>query len=247
MADELEPIELTVLGDPALSDRVSLWAFAAVIGDWVAALKSETESLSARKPAVEWVLGDLRKGSAWALCEPVPQSPEGALVAKEVQRRIIVATNHAMRGGDPGQVVHERTIAPILRLVRRVEDGAVPGFSLKSGDLTAEVRPATIDHDYPKAIARHAIGSVEGQLVAVSFAGKNSMFTVRDRITDNLVRCYFDSKQFAERVISGLLHRVAVSGTLTEQANGEVQTIGDVDAIYVFPQQADLPQPGDIM
>jgi hypothetical protein len=247
MDDELKPFELTVLGDPAFDNRVPLSAFVAVIGDWFAALRNETESLSPRKPAVEWVLSDLKKGSAWALCEPVPRTPEGVLIAKDVERRIIVATNHAMRGGDPGDVVHEHTIAAILRLVRRVDDGEVPGFSLKSGDLVADVRPTEIDRNFPKAISRHAIGSVEGDLVAVSFAGKNSQFTVRDRLTGNLVRCYFDSKQFSERVISGLLHRVAVSGILTEQINGEVQTIGDVDAIYVFPPQSDLPQPAEIM
>ena len=162
MADELDPIELTVLGDPALGDRVPLWAFAAVVGDWVAALRNETEALSPRNDAVEWVLSDLKKGSAWALCEPVPRSPEGGLIAKEVERRIVVAINHTMRGGDPGQVVHERTVAPILRLVRRVVEGEVPGFILRSGDLAAEVRPTAIERDFPKVTARHAIGSIEG-------------------------------------------------------------------------------------
>jgi hypothetical protein len=247
MANDLDPIELTVLGEPSLGDRVPLWAFAAVVGDWVAALRCETDSLSAKRTSVEWVLSDLKKGSAWASCDPVPLTPEGVLVAKEVQRRIIVATNHAMRGGDPGQAVHEKTSASILRLVRRVNDGDVPGFSLKSGALIADVRPTEIERDFPKVLARHAIGSVEGQLVAVSFAGRNSMFTVRDRLTGNLVRCYFDAQKFTERVRTGLLHRVAVSGRLTEQIDGDVPNISDVDAIYIFPSQIELPQPSDIM
>lgn len=247
MDNQLVPIELTIAGDPELNDRVSLSTFAAVINDWVTALKSETDALSQRKTAVEWVLSDLKKGSAWALCDPIPLTPEGAMVASEVERRIVVAINHTMRGGDPAWVVHERTAAPVLRLVRRVSDGEVSGLNIKSGELVANVRPIDIEQHFPVVIARRAIGSVEGQLVGVSYAGKSSFFTVRDRLSDNLVRCYFDSKRFTERVRAGLLHRVAVSGRLTEQLDGVVSNLSDVDDIYIFPPQSELPQPSDVI
>jgi hypothetical protein len=247
MSNQIAPLELTLQGDPAFGDRVTLATFAESVVDWVTALRQETAELSGRKPAVEWVIQDLRNGSAVLSCDPVSRAEEGELVAREVARRIIVATNQATRGGNPAHIVSEKTAHAILRLIRRVEDREVPAIRLRSGDLLAEIVPSLAMSEQPRSITRRAIGSVEGDLLAVSFAGLSPSFTVRDRLNGNLVPCYFDADRFAERVIAGLRRRVAVSGALTERANGEVASMTEVEAIYFFPPVTDLPQPSDVV
>jgi hypothetical protein len=130
--------------------------------------------------------------------------------------------------------------------MRRVEEGGAPGVVIKSGQFTAEILPGEAKQARKEA-ARRAVGSVEGILASVSFAGTRPVFSVRDHITQNLTPCYFDADRFYNLVIAGLRRRVAVSGIVTERPNGEISSVTDVDEIYIFPLRHELPQPGELL
>lgn len=247
MATASEPVEFTIDGDPAHSNQVSLGDFAEMVADWFGVLHQVTVDLSGRKPAVEWVVRDLRTSSAVLSCEPHSQTDEGDLVAKESIRLIVVATNSIGRGGDPTRIISEKASIPLLRLVQRVEEGQVPGASIKSGQLVANIRPSGGESVQIRTQARRAVGSVEGILTGISFAGARPSFVVRDHLTGNLVPCYFDADRLYDLVISGLRNRVAVSGIVTERSNGETVSVTDVEEIYLFPARSGLPQPSDML
>jgi hypothetical protein len=181
-----EPVEFTIQGNPALGDRVSLETFAAMVDDWFELLRQMASDLGGKKSDVEWIVRDLRTSSAVLSCVPMTRSSEGDLIARESIRLVVVAANEVRRGGNPTDVVSEKAAESLLRLVRRVEDGEAPGVIIKSGQLTAEIMPGDV-RQARKEVARRAVGSVEGDLAADSFAATPADFSVRDRVTQNLV------------------------------------------------------------
>jgi hypothetical protein len=87
-------------------------------------------------------------------------------------------------------------------------------------------------------------GSIEGTLVSISVAGKQTL-GIRSSIEGKTIRCYFKDDLF-EAAKDALGHRVYVFGLIRQRLHGPKINI-QVDELRVLPSQNEIPTVSEIL
>jgi hypothetical protein len=219
--------------------------FAHALDEWIAALEQTVSDLEIKHGTVVWVLTGLTIGSATAELTPEWDSVGGELAAKESQSRVIFAASRFQQSGDFGNGISAKAAAHLGNSLRAVCEAGIGHVEIVHGNTRLEL-PTTAFEPAARSRSMKQLGSLEGEIVALSFA-KVAVLTIRVRLYNNLVPCYFDQDRWLEAAKAGLLRRVVVSGIITYRENGEPSSMSDLDAIHVFPDDSELPQPIDLL
>jgi hypothetical protein len=244
MSDRDTTMTLRIAGGIGGEDSLLASTFSAALSEWVDFISRIGRDVISSRKTVEWTLTDLQTGSAVLTLTAVPLAPEGRLVGSEVTRRSIRSLGEFERGGrlpdlSPKAAEHFR------RFIKIVSDGSIQRVEVTSALGHAVLSPMEFSSHRPTPLIYRALGSIEGTLVSVSFA-YNPSFTVRERITDQLVPCYFDEDTLSGKVIDNLRRRVLVGGVVASRTNGDLLHVTDVDELRTFPEPHDTLRPADL-
>jgi hypothetical protein len=197
------------------------------------------------RPALRWVVRDLRAGSA--LLEAEPDVGDGAYTAATVDEvlRTAGAGMQALEDGEarpPG--FSDAALRQAKRLAVVLSDGETGTGSVHFGHLA--VTPthrliAAVDDEMGGKLK--SLGAVEGTLLMV---GKRDgyRFSVEDRVRGLRVECRFRD-ELLPRVLGAFEKRVSVRGIVWSRRDGQPTHV-DVRAFEVLEDDAALPRARDV-
>jgi hypothetical protein len=180
------------------------------------------------KAGRQWIVSDLHSSAPTITIEPLidPQN-------------VVDKVTDGLRIVSAGQAVVPPPFYSVdaLRDVRSMQGLFTSKERLRRVEFRADAQTppvATIDKTIGEKVDRilrrsYAIlGSIEGQLDAVSFHG-TSMFIIWDRLSGLPIRCYFPNNPLWKDRVKQLLERpVLVVGTVRYFSNGAPQTITEI-------------------
>lgn len=245
MSKQGSPIEYRLPGDERADGYVPARAFAKAFELWIAAFEQTVSDFQIPRARVEWLITDMSFQSANVVMVARWDSVEGELVARQCQQVIPAAVAHYERTGEFGKAISSKAAEHLRSMFRIVGEAGIPRVEITTSGQTLSVETDT-RNESPRAITYRSLGSLEGEIVAISLANQ-SIFTIRDRLDGCLITCYFDRDKWLEQVRSALLRRVAIYGDITYRATGEPLTMTSITGIHMFSGNDILPQPAELI
>lgn len=236
MAPGGSTFELHLEGPRVTLERLARSARAAL------ALLREVDSEITRHAggALEWVVEDLRSGSAHISAFPEVKHdniPSNAVekILDSVGQGLEEIESEARRP----RYFTDSALEMARELTGALRDEGIIAVTIRTNGVAVSLTTrlaANVDELISGKLK--SIGSVEGRLETISLHGKE-FFSVYEALTGKAVRCYFPRK-LLDRVKEALSKRVQVSGTIWTTRTGETVSI-QVDSIEIFPEESDLP------
>ena len=197
------------------------------------------------KPGVEWSISSISSAS-------IHLTAEANLISDEIERnRPAQVISTFVRGLE---ILKERPERPLL-FTNKVLKSARAFSEMLDPDSFAEIEfradPGRIQ--VTTSISSHvdeiikdfhrSYGSIEGQLVSISIAKKQS-FGIRDFLDNKIVKCYFSDSIF-ETARNALGKRVYAFGIIRQRTHGPKVNI-EVTELKVLPDPSEMPSLMDI-
>lgn len=252
MTSPRSALGISVLPVDETDEYISAEAFAASIAGWVDLVRRLTLEESGARPLVQWVVRELRVGSAHMDLAAVLNSAleddgrEAASVREAVPRMVVAGLERMEEGEDPSDVFSPEAAEAARLLVRPLLSERLARIVVRNAEReVALTRLGAGRHQEPPARLR-SIGSVEGELKAVSFSEARPFFSVYRAGGGRAVKCYFDEGRFLEQVLALLRQRVLVSGRISRTDDGMPLTVTDVRTVRRLGGTR-LPQPADLI
>ncbi len=192
------------------------------------------------KPGVEWSISSISSAS-------IHLTAEANLISDEIERnRPAQVISTFVRGLE---ILKERPERPLL-FTNKVLKSARAFSEMLDPDNFAEIEfradPGRIQ--VTTSISSHvdeiikdfhrSYGSIEGQLVSISIAKKQS-FGIRDFLDNKIVKCYFSGSIF-ETARNALGKRVYAFGIIRQRTHGPKVNI-EVTELKVLPDPSEMP------
>lgn len=249
MNDDQVTYTLHLGGIEDLGDKVPVEGFAEILRNWIVAQRARQDDLSASLADGEWVVARVLPGSLQAQLEYLP-GRHGSYVAVRAARDTAVALERIAATGSAGETVSTKVEASLIQLVAAAREARVPTVSLRdaAGRSMSSVVIAEAVESPLVRLAVQSYGSVEGQLVSISYVNEKSpTFSVRDWASGRVVACSLDTPDVRlAKVKDAIRQRVRVSGLVTRKVNGDV-TVTETSRLFVFPSDDDLPFVRDLV
>ncbi|GAB1543007.1 hypothetical protein NUACC21_56810 [Scytonema sp. NUACC21] len=196
-------------------------------------------------PGIEWSISSITSGS-------IHLTAEANLINDDVERnRPSQVISTFVRGLE---ILQERPERPVL-FTNKALLSARAFSEMLDPDNFAEIefRTARKRIQITTSISSHvdeiiqdfhaAYGSIEGQLVSISLANKQSL-GIRDFLDNKIVKCYFPDSLF-ETARNALGKRVYVFGIIRQRTHGSKVNI-KVSELKVLPDSSEIPSLMDI-
>ncbi|NEQ97663.1 MAG: hypothetical protein F6K30_13250 [Cyanothece sp. SIO2G6] len=195
---------------------------------------------------IEWAISSIRSGSIHitAVANPVNEElhkTRPTEVLKVVTQGIDQLQESALipDGFSESALRYSRTFGEILN----ADDFAEIRF--KSNDWSTSIAPKLASHiDQITRTTQKFYGSIEGVLVSISVAGKQSL-GVRNSIEAKTIKCHFKDELF-EKAKDALGHRVYVFGLIRQRVHGPKVNI-QVEELRTLPPVDALPTTSEIL
>lgn len=252
MAGFRTPLGISILPSDEADERIGLAAFATAVGGWAELVRRVTLEESGARPLVHWVVQDLRVGSTHVELAPmlVPTTREEQGEAERVQRavpKIVVGgLERVERGEDPSEVFSPEAAEQVRIAIRPLLDEKIAWILVHDAEREVGLTREGAGRRQEPPARLWSIGSVEGELKAVSFAETRPFFSLYRSSGGRAVRCHFDEGRFLDQVLANLRQRVLVAGRLTRATDGQSLAVTDVQTIRRLGGGS-LPQPVDLL
>lgn len=179
-----QTIQYTLEGEVSLADfRKGIAAFTDLV-------EQLTEQASAETDKVEWVIKDLRGGSATVEIGPASsRTQEGLEVAEEVVVEVEEIGRRAALSNYSEWYEYPRPIRDSVYSMFSMLNGRIPRARLGDAVILAPVTVERPDNDPPPV--RRQRTSVRGKIVTLDNK-RNTYFTLKEAFTNRLIRCWPD-------------------------------------------------------
>lgn len=244
MIDHDGAVNLFAPGSAHLDGFVSATAFLGSADNFLRALDQASRDRGAALGQIEWAITGVKIGSLQLISSPSSVGPEAMTYGRAAARDVILMTNAIAANADPTEFGSRRTAEFVERAAAYVSERGIAEIRITSGRMIASL---TVENSraIPRALSDQSIGSVEGRIVSISYVRSTPSFQIRHGLDDSLIACSF-GEEMEERVVQALKRRVVVSGEVTTKVTGEVTAVHEVDWLYVFPLDSELPSVSDI-
>lgn len=240
-----DAITFYVEGTSANGGLLTAMELGVLFNEWASALEATAEAIRTADRPVRWVISRAEAASFTSVCTPLAESPSECDDANETARLLITAMNQGAQGADVASILPPRAAKHMAQFLQLVKENGYPVVSASTGELSAHITGVALP-PAPRLVSYRAPSSVEGTLLSVSYAASNPSFSVRLRLTGQLVTCYF-GMELASQVEAALRKRVAVRGMVTYRGDGEPTSVSAVERLYVFPEAEMLPSVDDMV
>lgn len=243
---------ISILASKDADERISMETFAVVVAAWSEIVRRVTLEQSGPRPLVRWVVKRLDTGSAHVDYAPVlTPHLDGDLsyaeLVKDAVPRIVGEGMARIEGGDDPTIVFSPEVAEQARiLVRPLLSEHISRILVRAAEREVTLTREGAGQHHEATSKLRSIGSVEGELKAVSFSESRPFFSVYRPTGGRAVKCYFDERRFLDDVLANLRRRVLVSGRISRADDGTPLTVADVRLIRTLGG-SDLPQPSDLV
>lgn len=197
--------------------------------------------------ALDWVITDIRSGSAMFEVVAEPNAHDTPIWAPEVVvQRFKTGLKHVIETGERPEYFGDTAMRHTYELTTLFDVNGIVGLRVgKNADsiaLTEWMRKPAKDALEGRY---RAIGSVEGRIDGMSAHAPPYACTVYSLLTGEAVRCTF-GPELLDEVYRNFRKRVIVRGTFNTRANGEVTSmrISDVERL---PDADELPSVDDVI
>ena len=245
-------LSISILASEDADDRIPAETFALVVVAWSELVRRVTLEQSGPRPLVRWVVQQLSTGSTHLGFASVltPSSQDELTDAELVQDTVPVIIGDGMArieaGEDPASVFSPEVAEQARILVRPLLNERIARILVRAAEREISLtRQGAGQHQEPPAKLK-SIGSVEGELKAVSFSESRPFFSVYRSTGGRAIKCYFDERQFLDQVLVSLRRRVLVAGRISRSEDGTPLTVSDVRLIRTLGGP-NLPQPSDLV
>jgi len=228
---------------------ITLAAFVEATAGWADLVRRLTLERSGSRAAIEWLISDLKIGSAeLGLVDRVVDEERGPIVEEELQVLILDGMEAIELGASPTEVFSVEAAEGAIRMLGAFGSRSVGRILLGAGGrqltLTREGAGRHVDQPAPDRRASH--GSVEGSLKAISFSENRPFFSVYTERDGRAVKCYFDESRHLAQVLQLLRQRVQVAGRLHRRLDGSVAFVTEIKELRRLRDRSELPQIADI-
>lgn len=206
----------------------------------------DKETSDSGELTVEWSISSISSGSIHitALARPVDrdlhaQRPDEVIETVTQGLDLLQEAPIIPKGFSESALKHSKTFSAILN----PDDFAEIRFKSKGWSKSVAPKLAGNVDEITKTTQKF-YGSIEGILVSISVAGKQSL-GIRSSIEGKTVRCYFDDNLF-EAAKDALGQRVYVFGLIRQRVHGPKINI-QVDELRVLPSADKLPTVSEIL
>lgn len=233
-------------GSQRLDGNVPAHAVLDMLTELISALESNADYATREmNQHVEWVVADARHGSLEVAISPLFSTPGARLAADQAMGYVVRQIEAEQSGRTLGIPGTRTSTTHIRRMLRIAREGGIPAVRVSFKGRSVSVTTSGVVRA-PKLAVDRSLGSVEGTIMGLTFAGSKPQFTLRNRLDNELVDCFFD-QELKETVTHALLKRVRVTGLVTTRSNGIVPSVTDIEDIYEFPDDRSLPTIDDII
>lgn len=210
---------------------VALDTFASALGN----LHHLLHSLQVAVPgqAVNWIVTDLKIGSAYTVIEPVGDPQAGLTIS-------MLAINglEAMERLEVPALFPQESIEAARRLAEISTKAKIRTFiSGFSRQLELTSRTITTAQEFFGTIWED-MGTIEGTLEIISVQS-GYLFAIYDAISQKRIECHFKSEQL-DRIKAALGRRVLVTGSIRYNRRGETLSVR-VDEVNIIAEDQTLP------
>lgn len=252
MATFRAPLGLSVLPIDDAEEWIAIEAYATTVAGWADLVRRVTLEESGARPLVRWVVRDLRVGSTHLDLAPILVAGSGEDVgeAEEVREavpRIVVAGLERMEAGeDPADVFSPEAAEAARLLVRPLLSERIAHILVHDAEREVPLTRLGAGRHQERPSRFLSIGSVEGELKAVSFSELRPFFSVYRTGGGRAIKCYFNERSHLDQVLALLRQRVLVSGRISRTDDGTPSIVSDVRTIRRLGGSR-LPQPADLV
>lgn len=246
------PFGISVYPTDEHDERIPVEAFASAVCEWTEIVRRITLEQSGARPLVRWVVEKLEVGSTHFQIAPIlaSKSDEEEAIAEvvraEVPRIVVVGLERMELGDEPSEVFSPEAAEHARLLVRPLLSERIARIVVRGADREIALTRLGAGRDQEPSSKLRSIGSVEGELKAVSFSEPRPYFSIYGSEGGRAVKCYFDEHRFLDQVLANLKQRVLVSGRLARTEDGRATTVADVHRVRRLGG-AGLPQPTDLI
>jgi hypothetical protein len=206
-----------------------------------------------RSGALQWYVGDLHANGSLSI-EFIPKvrafSPRvlkglPSDIAPQVTESFVHGFQNIQTDGTSPPYLSENGLHRIANLVGLINKNGARGFHISDDKRTVDVSNIAAEN-VTKLIRpkRHAIGSVEGYLRAISLH-RGMKVTVYHSRTNKAVSCSFRDQDFLDIIKSALGRKVIALGTVHYNEKGEPVRV-DMERLRVFRSGEDLPSTAEV-
>jgi hypothetical protein len=209
----------------------------------------DVDARTTEKPGgtIDWVIADLRPGSAHITLEAEPRGEETPLWAPvEVVMNFKRGMKQVIERGERPPYFSERAMQRAFELTKILDINGIEAFRIGYNGEAVEITPGmkkavkeTLEGKYK------AIGSIEGRIESLSDHDSPSC-TIWTLLTGEPIRCTFADPGLVTLAHRYFKERVTVRGVLTSRADGEVTSMR-ARSIEPFPDDSELPTVDDIL
>lgn len=252
MTNPRSALGISVFPADEAEEHVGVEAFAAAVAGWADLVRCVTLEESGPRPLVQWVVHELRVGSAHVDLAPVLASAlrddasQAEAVREAVPRLVVGGLERMERGEDPSDVFSPEAAEAARLLVRPLLSERIARIMVRDAEREVSLTRGGAGRHQALPSRLRSIGSVEGELKAVSFGEARPFFSVYRAGGGQAVKCYFDERRFLDQVLAQLRQRVLVSGQISRSDDGKPVMVTDIRTIRRIGG-ANLPQPADLV
>lgn len=245
------PFGISVFLTDEIDQRIPVEVFASVVAEWTELVRRITLEQSGARPLVRWVVEKLEVGSTYVEIAPIlaPKADEEAHLAEtvrdEVPHIVVAGLERIELGDEPSDVFSLEAAEHVRLLLRPLWSERVALIMVRGAEREIALTRFGAGRDQSRPSKLQSIGSIEGELKAVSFSEAQPFFSLYRSESSRAVKCYFDERRFLDQVLSNLRQRVIVSGRLLRTEDGRATMVGDVRRIRRLGGPG-LPHPADL-
>lgn len=207
----------------------------------------DTRSTGEENGTLDWVVRNLKYGSAEIMVEAEPKGEATPMWAPEfVVRRVKDGIRQVVETGERPDYFSNYAMRRTYELTSILNANGIQSFRIGVNGESVSLNP-DMRRTVRQAAEGHyrALGSLEGTIDGISAHESPYSCTLYTLLTNEAVRCYF-GPELLSAVHENFKRRVSVRGVFTTRADGEVTSLR-VQDIERLPSADELPSVDEIL
>jgi hypothetical protein len=206
----------------------------------------DKETSDSRNPTVEWSISSIKSGSIHitAVASPANDDVERSRPSQVVQT-ITQGIDRLLEAPVIPPGFSENALKHIKLFGEIIDPDDFAEISFRSNSWEKSIVPKISGNvDEITKTTQKFYGSIEGTLVSISVAGRQSL-GIRSSIEGRTIRCYFQDDLF-EDAKKALGHRVYVFGLIRQRSHGPKVNI-EVNELRILPPPSEMSTVSEIL